>query len=285
METSIKNFVVPVDFSPESLNGLRMAILFSKSVKSKIHLLYVMQKEAESIKTSNEERLFAENKFKKIITEFKPQLSNNSEMVYVISKGRVYQEVVSLADKLPDTIITTSTHGASGFQELFIGSNAFRIISATDKPVITLRKNYCPSAVKTIVMPIDMSADTRQKVPVTAEIAGLFGASIHVVGIHASRSKINMRKIRSYVSQVSAYIEAKVKCESNEVFGDNIPDLLVNYANTVKADMISITTEKSSGISLIMGNTAHQVLNKAEVPVLCLTPRHITRSGSFASMG
>ncbi|HEX2394390.1 MAG TPA: universal stress protein [Bacteroidales bacterium] len=281
----MKNFIVPVDFSPESLNGLRMALLFSQKIKTSIHMLYVLQKSSEIEKQADKEQVGAEFNFKKIIDEFKPQLGNDSSIQYRICKGRVYQEVVSMADNLEDCFITASTHGASGFQEFFIGSNAFRIISATDKPVITLRKNYCPPSVRRIVMPIDLSPDSRQKVPATADIAKLFGADIHVVGIHTSRSKLNMKKIRSYVSQVSAYIEAKVKCESNEVFGDNVPELLINYANTVKADLISITTEKSSGLDLIMGNTAHQVLNKAEIPVLCLTPKHLTKSGSFTSMG
>ncbi len=186
---------------------------------------------------------------------------------------------------MPDSVISTSTHGASGFQELFIGSNAFRIISATDRPVITLRKNYCPSAIDRIILPIDLSVDSRQKVPLTTDVAKIFGAEIHVVGIHTSRGKQNINKIRSYISQVAGYIEGKVHCETNEVFGDNVADMLINYANTVRADLISITTEQSSGLSLIMGNTAHQILNKAEIPVLCITPRHITKSGSFASMG
>lgn len=281
----MKNIIVPIDFSPESLNGLRMALLFSQNVKSEIHMLYVLQKNSEVENQTDNEYRTAENSFKKIIEEFKPRLGNESAIQYRICIGRIYQEVVSLADNLEDCIITASTHGASGFQELFIGSNAFRIISATDKPVITLRKNYCPSSINRIVLPIDISPDSRQKVPATADIAKLFGAEIHVVGIHTSRSKLNIKKIRSYVSQVSAFIESKVKCESNEVFGDNIPELLINYANTVKADLISITTEKSSGLSLIMGNTAHQVLNKAEIPVLCLTPKQITKSGSFTSMG
>jgi len=282
----MKNIIVPLDFSPESLNGLKMAILFSQKVESSIHLLYVLQKSSESDKQgADSEQKSAESNFMKIIGDFKPQLGNNSGIQYLISRGRVYQEVVSLANNLSDCIVTTSTHGASGFQELFIGSNAFRIISATDKPVITLRKNYCPASIERIVLPIDLSADSRQKVPATMEIAKLFGAEVHVVGIHASRTKANMKKIRSYTSQVAGYIEGKVRCESNEIFGDNIPDMLINYANTIKADLISITTDKSSGLSLLMGNTAHQVLNKAEIPVLCLTPKHITKSGSFASMG
>jgi nucleotide-binding universal stress UspA family protein len=105
------------------------------------------------------------------------------------------------------------------------------------------------------------------------------------VGIHNLRGLGNKRKIRSYVSQVAAYIEDKVPCETNEVFGDNAAELVTNYANTVKADLISITTDKSSGISLIIGNTAHQLLNKAEVPVLCLTPKNLRKSGTFVTTG
>ena len=282
----MKNFIVPVDFSPESLNGLRMALLFSKKQPVDIHLMYVIQKSPDTDKQAYDaDQQLAEDKFKKIIKDFKSQVGNSSTINYVISRGRVYQEVVNLAHQMADSVITTSTHGASGFQELFIGSNAFRIISATDRPVITLRKNYCPASIDRIVLPIDMSVDSRQKVPLTTELAKLFGAEVHVVGIHKSRGKLNMKKIRSYISQVAGYIEGKVKCESNEIFGDNVPDMLINYANTIKADLISITTEQSSGLSLIMGNTAHQILNKAEIPVLCLTPRHITKSGSFAYNG
>lgn len=280
----MKNLIVPLDFSAESLNGLKLAVLFSKKTTVNIQLVYVIQK-TDSDKDISAEQNQAAQKFEAIISEYKSLLGNNSSLDYFIGKGRIYQEVVSLADQTPDALITASTHGASGFQEFFIGSNAFRIISATQKPVITLRKNYCPNDIKRIVLPIDMSADTRQKVPYTTELAKLFGAEIHVVGIHTTRNNQDVRRLRSYVSQVSGFIEGKVHCESNEVFGDNIAEMLINYSNTIKADLISITTEQPSGISLIMGNTAHQILNKAEIPVLCLTPKQMTKSGSFASMG
>lgn len=282
----MKNFIVPIDFSNESLNGLKMAVLFSKKAQINIHLVYVLQKTAESDNQALEIKYKeAEEKFTRIVDDFKPLLGNSSQLSFQIFNGRIFQEVVNFAKQLPNSVITASTHGASGFQEVFIGSNAFRIISATDCPVITIRKNYCPSAITKIVMPIDLSADSRQKVPYTSEVAKLFGAEIHVVGMQTSHGKQDIKKIRAYVSQVAGYIEGKIHCESNEVFGDNIPDLIINYANTVKADLISITTDQSSGLSLIMGNTAHQILNKAEIPVLCLTAKHITRSGTFVTTG
>ena len=71
-----------------------------------------------------------------------------------------------------------------------------------------------------------------------------------------------------------------MKHETEELFGENISDLVINYAKAIKASMISIMTEQTSAISLILGNTAHQVINKSEIPVLSITPREIRISGS-----
>lgn len=283
----MKNFIVPIDFSNESLSGLRMAVLFSHRKQVNIQMVYVQQKSVDYDRLSLEkEQEYAEENFQKIVKEFEPQLSNDSKLRYIIKKGRIYQEIVNQAQSYTDSVITSSTHGASGFQEFFIGSNTYRIISATDRPVITMRKNDCPSDIKKIVLPIDLSADTRQKVPFTTELGILFGAEIHVVGLHISKNERDKRKVRSYVSQVSGFIQGKVNCISNEVKGDSVAELVVNYANAVRADLISITTEKTTGLSLIIGNAAHQVLNKAEVPVLCLTPKNLRKTGgSFKTFG
>jgi nucleotide-binding universal stress UspA family protein len=282
----MKNFIVPLDFSLESLNGLKMALLFSRKEKVNIRMVYVLTRVADQDRNEMvKEQQDAEQKFSRILQEYTPQLGNESTLDFVIGKGRIYQEVAALAESMPDTMITASTHGASGFQELFIGSNAFRIISSTDRPVIAIRKNNCPAEIRKIILPIDLSIDSRQKVPYTLELAKLFNATIHVVGIQTLRGFGNKHRIRSYVSQVASYIEDKVPCETNEVSGDNTAELVTNYANSIKADLISITTERSSGLSLLIGNTVHQVLNKTEVPVLCLTPKNIRKSGTFVTTG
>ena len=71
----MKNFIVPIDFSPESLNGLKMALLFSKKMQINIHLVYVLQKTSEAEKQAIEsEQNLAENNFKKIIVNSNPNL-------------------------------------------------------------------------------------------------------------------------------------------------------------------------------------------------------------------
>ena len=77
-----------------------------------------------------------------------------------------------------------------------------------------------------------------------------------------------------------------IQIVNKTLYGDNVADITVEYANSIKADMISIITEQKSSITnLILGNYAQQVLNKATIPVLNITPREIQIKGSFSTYG
>lgn len=62
------------------------------------------------------------------------------------------------------TFIIMGTHGVSGFEEKIIGSNSnCVVVNAPCRPIITIRQKYSPTLPKKIVLPIDMSKDTRKK--------------------------------------------------------------------------------------------------------------------------
>lgn len=285
----IKNFIVPLDFSEDSLKGLELAVLFSTKTYVNIQLVYVQKRTAEHFPSAiREEYNKAKDTFEKILQEYSPKLGSGSKLRYIIKKGpKVYEEVVNQAESYKESLITASTHGASGFEEFFIGSNAFKIISATTRPVIAIRKGCVPADIKKIVLPIDIMPETRQKVPFTADIASLFGAEVHVVEVGTSHSSKVHKRLNAYSKQVSNFLKGQnITVVNKTVYGDNVADLTVEYANTVQADMISIITEQKSSITtLILGNYAQQVLNKATIPVLNITPREIQIKGSFSASG
>lgn len=285
----IKNFIVPVDFSEDSLKGIELAVLFSTKTYLNIQLVYVQKRTAEHFPSAiREEYNQAKEKLEKIIHDFTPRLGNESKLRFIIKKGpKVYEEVVNQAESYKESIIAASTHGASGFEEFFIGSNAFKIISATTRPVIAIRKGLVPADIKKIVLPIDVNPETRQKVPMTAEVAELFGAEIHVVQMATSHSGKMHKRLNAYSKQVSNYLRGRnIQVVNKTIYGDNVADMTVEYANSQKADMISIiTTQKSSITTLILGNYAQQILNKATIPVLNITPKEIQIKGSFSTYG
>ena len=153
----IKNFIVPLDFSDDSFKGLELALLFSSRLYANIQMVHVQKKVDQFPSTTRDDYFHTKEKFEKILKEYTPRLGNDSKLRYIIKKGsKIYEEVVNQAESYKESIITASTHGASGFEEFFIGSNAFKIISATTKPVIAIRKGKVPEKIKKIILPIDM---------------------------------------------------------------------------------------------------------------------------------
>lgn len=214
--------------------------------------------------------------FKAILEKYSSKLSPKIRLGYIIKSGRIYKEVVTQAESYKDSFVVASTHGASGFEKFFIGSNAFKIISATSKPVITIRGGVLPEKISKIILPLDISADTRQKLPFTAEIAKWFGAEVHVITVTSLQTEDISKKLTAYSNQVCKYLDKQgIKNEKKSLIGSNLTDLVIGYANTVKADLISIMTEQASDGTFVMGTAAQQMLNKSTLPVLSINPKEL----------
>jgi nucleotide-binding universal stress UspA family protein len=252
-------------------------------------MVYVQKKTAEHFPSRiREEYNQAKEKFEKIVLVNAEKLGNNSKLRYIIKKGpKVYEELVNQAESYKDSIITSSTHGASGFEEFFIGSNAFKIISATTRPVITIRKGKVPENIGKIILPIDTMVETRQKVVMTSEIAELFGAEVHVIEVSSTKNSKILKRLAAYSKQVTGYLRGRgLIVKTDSIVGNNVADLTVEYAQNVNADMISIITEQGSSITnLILGNHAQQILNKSVIPVLNITPKEMHLKGTFSTQG
>lgn len=284
----MKHIIVPIDFSKDSLNGLKMAVIFSKKMHCHIQMVYVqVSRQNHARYTAVEERNSAKEKLEKLTLEYTPKIGKGSSLSYIIKKGKIFKEVVGQAEAFENSMLICSTHGASGFEALFIGSNAFRIVTATDRPVITIRHGDFHKDIKKIVLPIDISAESRQKVSPTAELAQLFNAEVHVIGVTSWGAEDIAAKVKSYTNQVYDYLEAnKIKVVKDYIQGDNITDVVLDYAQKVNADLISIMSEQSLSLSnFVLGSYAQQMLNKSTVPVLIIHPKELLVAGGFRTQG
>lgn len=275
----MKNFIIPVDFSKESLKGLDIAVLFSKKMHVNIQMVYV-QKSSEDFHpgSMDEEHKFADARFNEIMKNYEKKLGNDSKLRFIIKKGKIYKEIVNQVESYNDGIIAASTHGASGFEDFFIGSNASRIISSTGKPVITIRQGNCPTDIKKIVVPIKMSVDTRQKVPWATDIAELFGAEIHLLSITTTKNKKDLARLFAYQAQSVEFIKKRnISLVVKQLYGESLPTLVVNYASAINTDLVVIGSSRLSGGSKSLSSYIQDVINRCPSPVLSITPgeKHI----------
>jgi nucleotide-binding universal stress UspA family protein len=283
----MKNFIVPVDFSVDSLKGLDWALLFSQRKSVNIQMVYVLTNSSNfQSKVTDEEHKYAESQFNKLIRDNQPKLGNNSNLRYIIKKGKVYREVVNQVNSYKEAVVSASTHGASGFEELFIGSNALKIIAATDQPVFTLRHSPVPQQIKKIVMPIKLNVDTRQKAPYVAEVAALFDAEVHVIPVSTRKNKNDLTRVESYAKQVVNYLHARdLKTVSKTLVGEHLPDVVSNYCDAVDGDMIAIMSMALNKWSVFLGSFSQQMINRANVPLLSITPKEKHIPPGFTAYG
>jgi hypothetical protein len=117
---------------------------------------------------------------------------------------------------------------------------------------------------------MDITFQTREKIPYTIKLAKLFNSQIHLITLRSSKYNSIEKKLHQYAIQVASYIEMhKIAYKVEHLQGDNLTDITLEYSNSVEADLISIMTEQEKSISnLLLGSYAHQMINKAIIPVL-----------------
>jgi Universal stress protein UspA and related nucleotide-binding proteins len=277
----MKNILAAIDFSDCSVNALEHAVSIAVKGPFAVHMVWVnnpsVTKTTIYSDTSSELIDEVKNQFEKLILKYQAEFPG-IKIDYIIREGKVYREIIDEAKELESLIIVMGTHGASGFEQLWIGSNANKLISISNIPVITVRAGVNVSAtLSRIILPIDSTLETRQKVPFTVMLAKLFDAEIHILALYRTQVKNVRIRIDIYVEQVVEYLEEEeVKFVSKSIDADNITMATIEYGKSIDANLISIMTEQeTSPYNLLIGPYAQQMVNSSPFPVLSIKPREL----------
>ncbi len=281
----MNEIVVAIDFSSCSVNATRVAVFIANAMNANITLINVCKpcsEEAVYPDTHDLHYKEAKKRLEDLISDFGPLLKN--EMKYRIRVGKVYSEIVNEAKYNDAMMIIAGTHGISGFEEYFIGSNAYRLVSLSPCPIITIRTMFQKKEIKKILFPIDSSRETRQKTNFALEIAQNLGAEIRVLGVYDTGIKEVRKKIKNYVLQVKSFFDNKgIKVSADFAEGKKASGIILDYINIHDFDMVAMMSDQDSS-TMIIGNEAQRIINHSPVPVLSIHPKE-TSSSSFRLSG
>lgn len=279
-----KKIVVGVDFSDCSMNALEHAVIIARHAKADIVMVWAnhldYSKEIFSVEPDNI-RNEVQKRFENLVTKYSTQLAAGSTIDYRMKRGKVYKVICQVAKEVEAFLLVIGTHGSSGFEEFWIGSNANRIVSISKLPIITIRSGVDSNKnLKTIVMPLNSTKITRQKLPITALLAKYFDAEIHILGVHTSTADSIRLRIKSYVTQSETYLkENGVRYRTVYMDAGNLTEAVLDYSKKVNANLISIMTEQETTTSnLWLGPYAAQMVNHSPIPVLSV---HLKNTGSL----
>jgi nucleotide-binding universal stress UspA family protein len=275
---AMKDIVVAIDFSKGSIHALEYAIELANLTHANISMVWVDNisgTEVAFVNESKELRNEAKGNFDELIAKYKDKLING-KLVTKVRKGRVYQELANYTKQNDCCLLIVGTHGTSGFEEFWIGTDAFRIVSSIATPVITVKYNYeIQRGYRKILLPVYHTAQTLQKMAFTADLARATGADINILALNSSGIKSVERVVDDNVTKVEKHLDEKgVSYIVDRISTKNIASDIIEHARVVDADLITIMTDiQDQASSILLGPIAQQLINYSPVPVLSIHPK------------
>lgn len=269
----MKTIIVPVDFSKQSEYALKLAASLAKKHKAEIIVLHMLELNYAMISSSEayhpEQMVFLLKAAEKRLQEFLDQdYLKGISITPVIKHYKVFSELNDIAKKHNADLIVMGSHGTDGLEEIFFGSNAEKVVRTADTPVLVVKKERPDFKIKTFAFASDFREDNLEAFRRAKSFADRLGAKFKAVFVNTPGdhflSTSDMNK------QVSKFLDkAKIGMEVDHYNDYSVERGVLNYAESVHADLIGIGTHGRKGIShFFMGSIGEDVANHSGIPVI-----------------
>ncbi len=253
--------LIPIDFTEQSLTAIKQSYNLAKYTHSKIILLHVYEK-------SGEENYDALTKLAK-----QTEQESGVPCEFMNVKGNIYEETDRVAEEINATLIIAGLESHMQFRNI-IGPSASKLIRKAPCPIITIRGKENRDGCENILLPLDLSNESREKVDIAIQFAKYFGASIRILAVFSPSDAAYENKLIAYAHQVKQFIKGKgIACTNKSIASDHIAETVVEYANKIEADLIMIMNKKSLNMTEFFGGTdAQKIVDISNIPVLTVQP-------------
>ncbi|WP_324026271.1 universal stress protein [Maribacter sp. BPC-D8] len=269
----MKKIIVLTDFSNQSEQALKAAADLAK--KHKVELLVVHMLELnQAIITSPdgmyiEQTVFMVKLAEKNLKEFieKPYLEGVT-VTPVIKHYKVFSELNVMAKEHDADLIVMGSNGASGFEEMFIGSNAEKVVRNATVPVLVIKGEITNLSLDRFVFACDFNDDNLPAFQKAKEFAVMLGASMEVVFINTPNDEFLSN--RDAYQKINKFLTKANSAQQVEIYNDySVEQGIINYGKTILADAIAIPTHGRKGIShMFNGSIGEDVVNHSRIPVI-----------------
>src|SRR5207249_4137115 len=190
---SIRNILVPIDFSQMSIDAIETAKRLARRFGGSVHLVHVHQFDypAEFMAPgiwSTQASIAVVEQHTQLLNKKLAALARDHSFspanCHLLRGAPAFDEICLLAQTIPADLIVMPTHGRTGLKHVFLGSTAERIVQHSPCPVFVVREKKLPLktrpqlAISTLLVPVDFSNCSREGLRYAIAFANEFGAKI-----------------------------------------------------------------------------------------------------------
>ncbi len=282
MEASENKILIPFDFGEQSTIALDQSYNIAKMISAEIIILHVItENNALWGLFSKNEQDDLEEKLKSKLVDFANHIEKKSgvKVTPLVEKGKLVDTILETSNRLNVKFLIIGTSSSTDMKQKIVGSNSLRIIRESVCPVITIKGKNHKEGCKSIVLPLDLTKETREKVTNTIYLAKFFNSVVHTVTMNPTSDTYVMNRLKLQLTQVSEFIKNQgIECTQNflntKSGNANMCSALVEFAHKVDADLIVIMTQQEvEVIKYFVGSLAKEIISNSDIPVMSIVPK------------
>tara|TARA_R110002050_G_scaffold204327_1_gene339534 strand:+ start:21682 stop:22500 length:819 start_codon:yes stop_codon:yes gene_type:complete len=263
-----KRIAVPIDFNKASVHALGEAMYLAQKNNAEVILIHV---NADSTKT---ERYF-EEKIREVI-ESHSDVNENIDISWRIvpgHKGNLVRQIAKTIDQIEPLFIVVGYDVKSKFA---LGPNIKDIVYQTNYPVIALKSGETVRQVNSILFPLTLEPNSRQKTNISIKIAKDLGLKIVLFAMRLKNTKRDDVTEKLIVNNLTEkFEENKIPYSVDWAEGKDAIDLILDRTNYNKTELIGIVFESSPEFLDNFRTTREErVLQKNTNPLLIVKSHH-----------
>lgn len=272
----MKRILVPFDFSEKAIYAVKTASDIALSHQCELHILHIINvhegvvdpmslNDFESVSEKVAYIKAAQEKFKKFK---KSDFLKNLELKDTVIYNNSHESIIYESKKNNIDLIVIGSNITSGLEEILIGSNTEKLVRNSEIPVLIIKNDIECLKIKNIVFASNFKFKEQKLFQKIIDFANFFNAKLHLVKVNTIQNFQTTGETKSEIDKfISKFkIDNYTFCIYNDI---NIESGIVNYAHSINADIIAITTHGRKGLAqLLIGSISEDISNHAKLPVI-----------------
>ncbi|WP_299776898.1 universal stress protein [uncultured Formosa sp.] len=271
----MKRIMVPTDFSDEAEYATRVAAKFAKKFDCEIYLLHMidlpvgeLDKMTPTYSEIPEALFFMKLAAKNFNELLEKDFLKDVTVHHSIKTNSTFQGINENAKALDIDLIIMGSHGATGFKEIFIGSNTEKVVRTSHIPVLVIKSTENEFKADNMIFASDFNLDNKHTYTQAVKFAKKFNSTIHLLLVNTpnnfSTTKESKERIESFIEN-SDYTNFTINIHND----DTVEKGILNFAQQINADIIGISTHGRQGIAhFFNGSISEDIVNHAVRPVI-----------------
>ncbi|MFY0628532.1 MAG: universal stress protein [Reichenbachiella sp.] len=275
----MKNILVPFDFSGYAEAALDFALELNQVTKGSVTLLNVIEYPlgttfnvtGEIGQLNADDEIYTLEQIKKTKSRLKEFTESpkykEANIDTRVMMGNPYEGIINLVNDHNTDVIIMGTKGATGLKEMFIGSNAEKVVRNAKCPVISIHKEQKFTSIKKVVYATSLDTTHGKALETFKVFQELLNAELHLVWVHTPHELINEEMAREKLEELAKKHNLK-NYETHVTKGFYPEEGILMYAWNIDAQMIALPTHSYKGLAhMFLGSIAEDIVNHATIPV------------------